>query len=241
MDVSKYVGLSALLALEKRVNTIAHNVANASTTGFRAEEVKFEAVLSETSATEVAFASTGSTYLSREAGAVKQTGNPLDVAVQGDAWIAMQTPVGRVLTRDGRLEMGPDGALRTVTGHAILDVSGGALQLDPTAGPPTIARDGMISQGGNQVGAIGLFRVPAEAKLTRFENSGVIPDREPAPVLQFSDAGVLQGHLESSNVNPVRELTRLIAASRAFEAVFASLEANQATQKSAIRTLGSSS
>ena len=165
MENSNYVAVSALLALEKRVATIAHNVANTSTAGFRAEEIKFEAVISETGKSDIAYASTGDTFLSRNTGPIKPTGNPLDVAVKGDAWMAINSPNGQVYTRDGRLEMGPDGSLRTVTGFPVLDVGGSPLRLDPNAGPPKIAADGMISQAGKQVGAIGLFRLPDEANL----------------------------------------------------------------------------
>lgn len=239
MENSNYVSVSALLSLEKRVATIAHNVANSSTAGFRAEEVKFEAVLSKTGSDSVAYASTGATFLSRETGPITPTGNPLDVAVKGNAWMSVSTPNGQVYTRDGRLQIGSDGSLRTVTGLPVLDVGGSPLRLDPNAGPPRIASDGMISQNGKQVGAIGLFRLPAEAQLTRAENSAVISNLEATPVLAFNDAGIVQGHIEGSNVNPVLELNRLISVSRAFEAVMSSIETNFSTHKTAIRTLGS--
>jgi flagellar basal-body rod protein FlgF len=241
MENSNYVAVSALLALEKRVATIAHNVANVSTTGFRAEEVKFEAVISHTGNKDIAYASTGATFLTRQSGPILPTGNPLDVAVKGNAWMALNSPSGRVYTRDGRLEMAPDGALRTGTGHAVLDVGGSPLRLDPNAGPPTIAPDGMISQGNTQVGAIGLFRMPENAHLRRIENSAVSSDQEAAPVLSFNDTGILQGHLEGSNVNPVQELSRLISVSRTFQAVMSTIETNHSAHKTAIRALGSSS
>ncbi len=241
MENSNYVAVSALLALEKRVTTIAHNVANTSTTGFRSEEVKFETVLSQTGAESIAYTSTGATFLSRNTGPITPTGNPLDVAVKGDAWMAIDTPSGQVYTRDGRLEMSPDGSLRTSTGFPILDVGGSPMRLDPNAGPPSIAADGMITQAGKQIGAIGLFKLPEEANLRRIENSSVASDLEATPVLSFNDTGIVQGHIEGSNVNPVLEMTRLINVSRAFEAVMASIESNYSTHKTAIRTLGSAS
>lgn len=238
MDASNYVGLSSILALERRLTTIAHNVANASTPGFRSEEISFKAIVSEVSEPRTAFASLGQTYLSRASGPLRETGNPLDVAVKGDAWLALETPAGRVYTRDGRLDMGPDGGLRSVNGYPVLDASGAPLLVDPAGGPPTIAADGMITQRNRQVGAIGLFQIPANANLRRFDNSAVISDRDAEPILQFTDAGVQQGYLEDSNVNPVLELTHLIQLSRTFDAVMSSIDANQSTQKTAIRTLG---
>src|SRR4051794_8234486 len=84
MQTNLYVALSAQIALQKRIDTIANNVANAATAGYRAEEVKFESRLQQLGADSVAFAAAGNTYLSRRAGEMVQTGNPLDVAIRGD-------------------------------------------------------------------------------------------------------------------------------------------------------------
>ena len=80
------------------------------------------------------------------------------------------------------------------------------------------------SRTASSVGAIGLFRIDENAKLTRAENSGVIPDRPATPALDFSNVGVLQGFVESGNVNPVMEMTRLIEVHRAFDALTNSMD-----------------
>jgi flagellar basal-body rod protein FlgF len=239
MQSSIYVGLSAQLSLQRRLDTIANNVANTATAGFRSEEVKFETLLSRTPAEPVAFAAIGDTYLSRRAGELVKTDNAFDVAVQGDAWLAINTPQGPVYTRDGRMQMTETGDLQTLNGYAILDVGGAPIQLDPANGPPQIARDGTITQGGRQVGALGLFTIPPQAKLTRWENSGVIPETPASPALDFTKVGVVQGFMERSNVNPVMEMTRLIGVSRAFDAIAASLSDSEAALRDAIKTLGS--
>src|SRR3954451_6559244 len=102
MQAGLYVGLSAQIALQKRLETLANNVANANTAGFRAEEVRFETLLAQAGDKSVAYAATGDTFLSRKAGALVKTGNPLDIAVSGDGWLAVQGPGGPVYTRDGR-------------------------------------------------------------------------------------------------------------------------------------------
>jgi flagellar basal-body rod protein FlgF len=99
MSSNVYVGLSAQISLQRRLETIANNVANASTAGFRAEEVKFESVLSRVNPDPVSYASAGKPYLSRKSGEIVRTDNLFDVAVQGDAWLAIQTPGGTVYTR----------------------------------------------------------------------------------------------------------------------------------------------
>jgi flagellar basal-body rod protein FlgF len=239
MQGNLYVGVSAQLALQKRLETIAHNVANASTAGFRAEEVRFETLLSQMNPDPVAFASSGPTFLARRSGELVRTENQLDVAVEGDAWLGIQTPAGVVYTRDGRMRMSPTGELQTLNGYPILDTGGTAMLLDPNAGPPGIARNGTVTQRGRQVGAIGLFTIDARANLRRFENSGVIPDQPATPVLDFSRVGVQQGFIENANVNAVMEMSRLISVTRAFEMVSASLAASETSLQEAIRQLGS--
>ena len=238
MQSGIYVGLSGQIALQQRLDTIAHNVANASTAGFRAEEVKFEAVLSRVPPNPVAFSSAGDSYLSRRAGEIIRTDNPLDVAVQGDAWMAIDIAGQQVYTRDGRMMMSPAGDLQTLNGYSILDVGGAPIVLDPNGGAPDISRDGAIFQKGQLRGAIGLFRIDEDARLTRAENSGVIPDRAAYPALDFSNVGVQQGFVEHGNVNPVMEMTRLIQVHRAFDALTNSLDAEDNTLRTAIRELG---
>lgn len=240
MQSSIYVGVSAQIALEQRLTTLAHNVANATTTGFRAEEVRFETVMSSTAANTVDFVTVGESHISRNSGPLVHTSNPLDVAVVGDAWLAFEGPQGPVYTRDGRLTVTTTGDVTTINGYPVLDVGGSPLQVNPKGGKVAIGADGMISQGGQQVGALGLFSIDGAAKLTRFENSGVIPDQPATPALDFKTVGVRQGYLEKSNVNPVTEMMRLIEISRAFEAVTSSLSNSQSTMKESIRTLGES-
>jgi flagellar basal-body rod protein FlgF len=240
MQGNLYVGVSAQVSLQRRLETIAHNVANASTVGFRAEEARFEALLSQAGADPVAFAVTGPTFLSRRSGELVRTENLFDVAVEGDAWLSIQTPAGQVYTRDGRMKLAPTGELQTLNGHPILDAGGATMLLDPNAGPPRIARDGTVTQANRQVGAIGLFSIDSAAKLTRYENSGVVPDRPGTPVLDFTRAGMQQGYVENANVNAVMEMTRLINITRAFEMVSASLAASETSLQEAIKTLGSS-
>jgi flagellar basal-body rod protein FlgF len=241
MQSNFYVGLSAQLSLQRRLETIANNVANASTVGFRAEEVKFETVLSRTSSDPVAYAVAGNTYLSRKPGELVRTDNRLDVAVEGDAWLAVQTPAGPAYTRDGRLRMTETGELLTLNNQPVLDAGGAGIRLDPAGGPPIIARDGTVVQNNRQVGAIGLFRIDPRARLQRVENVGVQPDRPASPVLDFVTSGLQQGFLERSNVNPVQEMTKLIAVQHMFETVTASIRDSEASQQEAIRTLGATS
>jgi flagellar basal-body rod protein FlgF len=235
---SYYVSLSSQLALDKRMSTIAMNVANANTTGFRASGVTFETALSKAGPSPTAYASTGKDFISTAQGPLTKTDNPLDIAVQGNGWLGIRTPNGIAYTRDGRMKMLQTGELQTIEGFQVLDAGSSPIVLDPTAGPPMISRDGMINQGSNQVGAIGLFSIDREAVLARGPNSSVIPSTPAQPILDFSVNGVAQGFVEGANINPVTELTKLIATSRSFESVNSMYDTLDSAQKDAIRTLG---
>ncbi|MEP6564328.1 MAG: flagellar basal-body rod protein FlgF [Mesorhizobium sp.] len=239
MQDSLYVALSSQIALERRLDTIADNVANASTIGFRATGVKFEDVVSGTGPKSVSFASTGNTYLSSAHGAMTQTGNPFDFAIQGDAWFAIDTPAGTVMTRDGRFSMNENGELMSIEGHPVLDSGGAPIQLDPHDGAPKAGADGSLRQGDKLVGAIGLYDFDPGQNFVRYGNSGIVPARTPEPVTDRSDIGVAQGFLEESNVNPVLEMTRLIMVQRAFENTAALMRQTDASTDDAIKTLGS--
>ncbi|WP_152046144.1 flagellar basal-body rod protein FlgF [Aureimonas psammosilenae] len=239
MQTSLPVALSAQLAMEKRLNTIADNIANVRTVGFRAEEVKFETFMSQAAKEPVAFASTGEHYISTRTGEMTQTGNTLDMAVNGKAWFALQGANGPIYTRDGRMTMTEAGDLVSMNGEPVLDVGGAPLQVNPNGGAVTIARDGMMSQNGVQIGAVGLFEMPANAKLTRVGTSGVRPDVAAQPVVDFAGTSVMQGFVEGANVNPVLEMTRLIDVQRAFESASNLIQTSEKSLDDAVSSLGS--
>lgn len=238
MQNGLYVGLSGQIALERRLTTIANNVANAGTVGYRAEELKFDTMLSMVSKIPTAYSTAGESFISERSGGLSKTGNPLDIAVQGKGWLAIQTPAGTAYTRDGRMQMLETGELQTLTGYPILDAGNAPIVLDPKAGPPQIAHDGMITQNGRKIAAIGLFTVDPSKGYSRFENSSIIPASAGAPVVSFASDGLVQGFVEESNVNAVSEMTNLIMVTRAFDGLQTSMEDTETSLKKAIQVLG---
>jgi flagellar basal-body rod protein FlgF len=236
-----YVTLSGLVALEQRLSTVANNIANMNTVGYRAGAVSFESVISKKGDTPVAYASAGVPHISRLSGSLLHTGNPLDIAVQGDAWFAVQTPAGTVYTRDGRMRLQPDGALQTLNGYPVLDAGNSPMLLEANGGSPTISQDGMVTQSGRQIGAVGLFTIDPKAKLTRYDNSGVISDKPGTAVLDFSATGIAQGFVEGANMNPVMEMAKMMMISRDFESISSAMSSSETSHKDAIKTLGSNS
>ena len=236
------VALSSQMALERRLATLADNVANSGTTGFRATSVRFEETrhASAEGADRSAFVSRGRSFVSTASGAVEETGGPLDVAVRGEAWFAIGTAGGPSVTRDGRFVMNSDGGLLTLTGEPVLDAGGAPVQIAPGGGPPTIAGDGSISQGGQVVSAIGLFRYEPGSNPERVGTSAVRVRGALTPVTDEPRVGVMQGFLERSNVDPVREMTRLIRIHRDFDNVAAAIRDAEGATEAMIETLGSS-
>ncbi len=236
-----YVSLSAQVALEKRLDTVASNIANVNTAGYRAQGVAFSSVLSKVQERPASFVSTGADYISRAQGPTTKTDNPLDVVVQGEGFLAIKTPAGTAYTRDGRFQITATGELQTLNGYPVLDAGNAPLRLEPTDGPPVITADGMMTQNGRQVGAIGLFSIPDDAKLARYGNSAVIPDVAPSAILDFSKNSILQGYTEGSNVNPVLEISKMIEIQRAYDGLAGAMQTSETTQQDAVKTLGATS
>ena len=243
MQSGLYVSLSSQIALERRLTTIADNMANVNTTGFRGTEVKFDEMLGETGNkinAKIAYVSQGNDYLSGDSGELEHTGNMLDFAIKGDAWFSLDTPAGKVLTKDGRFTMKGNGELVSVRGYSVLDAGGSPITLNTAAGEPKVGADGLIYQDGKQVGSLGLFEADISKGYLRYENSGIMTTEQPRAVTDRFNVGVQQGYLEHSNVNAMREITQLIEVNRAFESMTSLSKDSEASFSEAIKTLGGS-
>lgn len=237
MQTGLYVAVSSQMALEKRMNTLADNVANANTVGFRATEVKFNQLIGDNKPSKVAFVSKGEEFINTNNGGLSRTGNSLDFAIKGEAWFSIETPGGPALTRDGRFTLTEAGDLVTLRGYPVLDAGGAPIQVNDGS-PIEVGADGAINQNGVQVAALGLFEADFTNGFTRSDNSAVIPAMQPQPVVDRMDVGVMQGYVEESNVNPVQEMSQLIQVSRAFENISALMRDSEGSLDEAIKTLG---
>lgn len=240
METGLYVSLSSQIALDRRLTTLADNVANANTVGFRATEIKFNDVVADNGKAKIAFVDHGQEYLSTRNGGMTETKGSLDFAIKGEAWFAVQTPLGQTLTRDGRFTLTENGDLVTLNGYPVLDAGGAPIQIDGNAGPVKLSADGQLNQNGQPVAALGLFEADLSAGFVRAGNSGIIPTLAPEPVVDRIDVGVAQGFVEESNVNPISEMTQLITVTRAFESINSLLQQSESSIDNAIKTLGGS-
>ncbi|PIW55827.1 MAG: flagellar biosynthesis protein FlgF [Sphingomonadales bacterium CG12_big_fil_rev_8_21_14_0_65_65_10] len=223
MDRMIHLNLRAMQGVLNRQTAIAHNMANADTTGFKAEIVTAQAKYLEGEGLQ-SRATVNEYVLTADLnpGAVKETGRPLDIAIGGQGMLAVQAPNGdEGYTRRGDLMMTESGLVTTGDGHPVLG-EGGPLTLPP-ADSVRIAEDGgvwIVPAGGNPnqpqqvdrlriVSTAGSEVVKGEDTLFRVKNGGVLPSNP--------DARLRSGALEGSNVNMTEALVDMIETSRAYE------------------------
>jgi flagellar basal-body rod protein FlgF len=237
MDRLIYTSMTGAKHLLHRQETLANNLANANTTGFRAETVALRAVPArgQEAGTRVFTVETtiGADFTP---GPITATGRDLDVAVQGAGWLAVQATDGNeAYTRAGNLQVGADGTLQLPNGLPVLG-DGGPINV-PVNARVTIGADGTISAklagqaATNQVGRLKLVNPPPE-ELSK-GGDGLFRLREGAPAEGDAAVRVSPGHLEASNVNVVDAMIGMIAAARQFELQLKLLDTAQQNEQKA--------
>lgn len=200
-----------------------HNLANASTAGFRADFNAFRAmpVFGDGHPSRV-YAMTERPGVDFTAGAIVRTGNDLDVAVDGDGWLAVQAPDGtEAYTRAGNLRIGASGTLETASGHPVLG-NGGPIAIPPSE-TLNIGVDGTISirpvgQGSDSLATVDRIRLvrPPRDELVKGPD-GLFRRADGAPQAPDASVRLVQGAFESSNVNPIEMMVSLMNMQRQFE------------------------
>jgi flagellar basal-body rod protein FlgF len=249
MDNTMYVGLSKQTLLLRELDIAANNMANVDTTGF-----KVESLMSATDpvtparsigpATAVQFAIDNGVARDFTQGAPHQTGAPLDLAINGKGFFQVQTPTGTQYTRDGRFATNAQSQLVTQNGSPVLDPSGNPIALNPQGGPPSIGADGTISQtvaGQSQsqvVGTVGVVTFDDLSALSK-QGDGLYANTTNAASAPATGATLQQGALESSNVQPIIQVTDLIRIQRAYENISQMMSNTADLSNTAVQRLGS--
>jgi flagellar basal-body rod protein FlgF len=238
VDRMIFLSMSGAKATMQRQDTLANNLANVSTPGFRAELQAFRAVPVEGSgASTRVFALETTTGYDATPGAITATGRSLDVAAQGNSWLTVQALDGtEAYTRGGSLELSSDGTLTTRSGLPLLG-DGGPLQVPPGAAV-SIGSDGTVSAKGadGRSSAIGKLKlVTPEAPLKRGDD-GLFRGAD-GDLSADDKARVQDGALEGSNVSAVEAMVSMIAAARQFEAQMKMIQTAEADEKAASQLL----
>ena len=242
MDRMIYLSMSGAKASMQRQDSLAHNLANASTTGFRAEMQAFRAVpVQGSGASTRVYALETTIGHDTTPGAVTATGRALDVAVRGGSWLSVQALDGsEAYTRAGALDVGADGTLVTRSGLQVLG-DGGPIQLPPNS-EPSIASDGTVNvrQANGKTTVAGRLKlVTPEERLVRGED-GLFRAVGGDPLPADATALLQDGALEGSNVSPVENMIAMISAARQFEAQMKLMQTAEADEKAASRLLAAS-
>jgi flagellar basal-body rod protein FlgF len=221
MDNAAYVALSRLSAQSRAMDVTAGNIANANTTGYKAERVLFSDWLARQRNTTapaggntIAYTQDRATYRNQQEGGLTHTGNPLDLAISGDGFFTVETAHGPRLTRAGRFDLTSDGTIADAAGNALLDTNGRPLQLSPTDTSITVAGDGTVSTANGEIGRIGVMSADDPMRL---QSEGGQLARTDGTTSAIAAPKLIQGALEESNVQPVLELTRMTSDLREFQ------------------------
>lgn len=215
MDNAGYIGLSRQSGLMRELNSVANNIANINTNGYRREANIFAEHVKalQNGDPSLSIATMTRRYVDLSAGDITRTNNPLDVAIEGNGFFLVEAPQGQRLTRDGAFSLNAQGELVSSSGARVLDESGGAITIPPGGGKISITADGAINVGAQNIGKLGVVTADP-ALLVRVGQNQFRAENGYEPALNTS---VHQFSLEGSNVSAVQELARLIEVQRTYE------------------------
>lgn len=241
MSNISYVALSQATALTRSMDTTAHNLANATTSGYKAIHPVLESIPDGSGDNAISYVRESGTYLELADGPLMQTGNPMDIAVAGDGWLSFQLPGGETgYSRHGRLVVDVDGQLKTAGGMPLLGVGGGPVVLPDDVGDEVvITTSGTVTNPqGAVLGAVSVVAINEAAQMLPM-GAGMyqLPPNAGQPQ-QMENPQVKQGFIEGSNVNAVLEMTRLIDIQRAYENSVKLMGSDDDLTRTAIQKLG---
>jgi flagellar basal-body rod protein FlgF len=249
MENMLLVGLSRQMTLERQMDVVANNVANINTTGFKADRSLFEEYLRSPAHEDnfvradrrVSFVQDRATFHDFATGPSEQTKNPLDIAIDGKAFLVVQTAAGERYTRDGGLQINNQGQLVTASGDAVLGTSG-PIVFQPTDKAINIAPDGNITvvEGTGRTDSVrGKLRLVsfADAQKLVKECGNLYSAGQGVTAQPDTTSRVNQGFIEKSNVNSVHEMSRMIEITRTYTQISAMLQQQHDLHRTAVEKL----
>jgi flagellar basal-body rod protein FlgF len=224
MDNPITIALSRLVAQAREMDVTATNIANTNTPGYRGERMLFSDYLVREGGRAlpsgegaIAYTQDRATYRDQQQGTLTHTANPLDLALSGNAFFTVSTPNGPRLTRAGHFALSTSGTVVDENGNALLDVAGKPLNVSTADTDLTISATGDLQSENGAIGTIGVVTAADQMRLQAegsrlFNASGTTTAPAPGTV-------VVQGALEESNIQPIRETTNMMTQLREFQFV----------------------
>lgn len=244
MDVTSNIALSRLMALREQMEVSANNIANMNTSGYKAVEMQFAEDKMKAKAEDVSPASNSGysmvanlgTYRDTSQGAIRQTGNPLDVAIQGEGYFSVKQSNGELrYTRNGVFQMNSEGQLVDLSGN-LVQGTGGDITIPKGSTAVNIGKDGTVATSKGIVGKLSLMKFKDEKALTLDGNNGLKAPEGAGPQ-EVDNPMIVQGAVEASNVNTVKTMTQMIEIQRQYQAAANMMSDKQDLSRSAIKSM----
>ncbi|MGO8910905.1 MAG: flagellar basal-body rod protein FlgF [Bradyrhizobium sp.] len=248
MENALLIGLSRQTILERQLDVVANNIANVNTTGYKADSSLFEEYLMPGAHEDnfvgtdrrISYVQDRGTFRDFSQGSAEQTKNPLDVAIDGSAFLVVQTPAGERYTRDGGLQRNNQGQLVTAAGNPVLG-TGGPIVFQATDHDVNITPDGTVTvvEGNGRTDSIrGKLRLVSFADAQKLLKEGLnLYSAGEGSAQPDAKSAVRQGFIEKSNVNGVAEMSRMIEVTRAYTQISTLLQQQSDLHKNAIQQL----
>ena len=243
MENTAYIALSRQGVLNREMSAIANNLANMTTTGYKGERMMFVDHLTRSRSSDfiadqrLSFVRDIASYRDLAEGPIKQTSNPLDLAIHGDGYFVVQAADGTdQYTRNGSFRMDNGGQLVNQDGLPVMTDTGTPIFFASTDVTINIAGDGTVSSENGNIGKINVVTFKDPYKLSRLAGGLYTTDQQPTPKV---DPQVVQGGLEGSNVQGILEMTRMIEVSRTYNSAQKLIETEDARIRKMVRELGS--
>jgi flagellar basal-body rod protein FlgF len=250
MENTLLIGLSRQTALRRELEIVANNIANLNTTGFKADGAVFGEYLKDSKGANpsspegrrVSFVQDRMSWHDMSQGTIQKTGSPLDVAIDGDGMLVVETARGERYTRNGSLQLGPTGELVTGSGDKVLGENGPII-LQPTDRDIVITKDGTIKvREGlslNSDSTRGRLRVVtfANPQELRKDGESTFKTAEGVVPQAAEKINIVHGAIEKSNVRSVIEMTRMIEITRSYTEVANILQQQSDMRKNSIQQL----
>ncbi len=239
MENAILVAMSLQIANRRSLNIVANNIANMNTTGFKAENVLFEQILQEVSSgtevgSKISFVQDKAVFRNFEDGGLVETGGAIDVALSGKGFFVIDTPDGRRYTRNGNFQMDEEGRLVTSEQHPVLDITGNPIVIGPDENDIQIAKDGSIETSLGPKTSFDVVTFDNLNDMRKVGGSMYETEQDPFPAENVS---VHQGMIETSNVQPIMEITKMIEVSRAYQSAASMINDAEDLQRKAVDEL----
>jgi flagellar basal-body rod protein FlgF len=235
-EVTGYITLSRQMAMERQMEVIANNLANMNSTGYKTESVLFEEYLETTpEGDSISYVRDYGTSRDLAEGEFTPTENPMDIAITKGGYLSVQTDTGLYYSRNGNLRLDAEGQLVTDEGFPILDEKGQPVTVEPEDPTFEIATDGTISNSLGPLTKLAVFSFENEQNLSPVGSGLYQTEDTPIPPEGIS---VIQGMLETSNVLPIKEITKMIDLSRSYQSTANLMQEDADLLSEAIESLG---